>query len=150
MLKTSGRTFEAAAYLKQNGANTVEVKKLFSVNVEQVNGENEIIKNAVNYRDCMISIADKKIENLRVITAKAADDMLNISGVKASFVISEIKDGLVNISARSLGEENVQLIAEKLGGGGHSTMAACQIEDVSLKEALEKLKGAIDEYYNDK
>ena len=150
VLKTSGRTFEAAAYLKQNGANTVEVKKLFSVNVEQVNGENEIIKNAVNYRDCMISIADKKIENLRVITAKAADDMLNISGVKASFVISEIKDGLVNISARSLGEENVQLIAEKLGGGGHSTMAACQIEDVSLKEALEKLKGAIDEYYNDK
>ena len=150
VLKTSGRTFEAAAYLKQNGANTVEVKKLFSVNVEQINGENDIIKNAVTYRDCIISIADKNIENIRVITAKAADDMLNISGVKASFVISNIKDDLVNISARSLGEENVQLITEKLGGGGHSTMAACQLEDVSLQEALEKLKGAIDEYYEEK
>ncbi|MBE6748700.1 MAG: hypothetical protein E7557_05655 [Ruminococcaceae bacterium] len=150
VLKTSRRTFEAAAYLKQSGANTVEVKKLFAVNQEQINGENEIIKNALTYRDCIISIADKKIENARVVTAKAADDMLNISGVKASFVISNIKDNLVNISARSLGEENVQLITEKLGGGGHSTMAACQLEDVSLQEALEKLKGAIDEYYEEK
>lgn len=150
VLKTSGRTFEAAAYLRQNGANTVEVKKFFSVNVEQINGENEIIKNAITYKDCIISIADKKIENLRVITAKAADDMLNISGVKASFVISKIKDDLINISARSLGEENVQLITEKLGGGGHSTMAACQLEDVSYEEALEKLKSAIDEYYEEK
>jgi c-di-AMP phosphodiesterase-like protein len=150
VLKTSQRTFEAAAFLKQNGANTVEVKKLFSVNVEQINGENDIIKNAITYKNCIISIADKKIENLRVITAKAADDMLNISGVKASFVISKIKDDLVNISARSLGEENVQLITEKLGGGGHSTMAACQLEDVSFNEALEKLKGAIDEYYEEK
>ena len=150
VLKTSGRTFEAAAFLKQNGANTVEVKKLFAVNVEQMNSENDIIKNAITYKNCMISIADKKIENLRVITAKAADDMLNINGVKASFVISEIKDDLVNISARSLGEENVQLITEKLGGGGHSTMAACQLEDVSFEEALEKLKSAIDEYYEEK
>ena len=150
VLKTSRRTFEAAAYLKQSGANTVEVKKLFAVNQGQINGENEIIKNAVNYRDCMISIADNNIENVRVVTAKAADQMLNISGVKASFVISNIKDDLVNISARSLGEENVQLITEKLGGGGHSTMAACQLKDVSLQEALEKLKGAIDEYYNEK
>ena len=150
VLKTSGRTFEAAAFLKQNGANTVEVKKLFAVNVEQMNSENDIIKNAITYKNCMISIADKKIENLRVITAKAADDMLNINGVKASFVISEIKDDLVNISARSLGEENVQLITEKLGGGGHSTMAACQLEDVSLETALEKLKSAIDEYYEEK
>ncbi len=150
VLKTSGRTFEAAAYLKQNGANTVEVKKLFSVNVEQINGENEIIKNAINYKNCMISIADKKIDNIRVITAKAADDMLNISGVKASFVISKIKDDLVNISARSLGEENVQLITEKLGGGGHSTMAACQLPQVSFDEALTKLKDAIDAYYKEK
>ncbi|MBR3788685.1 MAG: DHH family phosphoesterase [Clostridia bacterium] len=150
VLKTSRRTFEAAAYLKQNGANTVEVKKLFAVNQEQINGENEIIKNAVSYRDCMISVADKNIENLRVVTAKAADDMLNISGVKASFVISKIKNDLVNISARSLGEENVQLITEKLGGGGHSTMAACQLEDVSLELALEKLKSAIDEYYEER
>lgn len=150
VLKTSRRTFEAAAYLKQNGANTVEVKKLFAVNQDQINGENEIIKNAVSYRDCMISVVDKNIENLRVITAKAADDLLNISGVKASFVISKIKDDLVNISARSLGEENVQLITEKLGGGGHSTMAACQLEDVSLELALEKLKSAIDEYYEER
>ena len=150
VLKTSSRTFEAAAYLKQNGANTVEVKKLFAVNTEQINGENEIIKNAITYKECIISIADKKIENLRVITAKAADDMLNISGVKASFVISKIKDDLINISARSLGEENVQLITEKLGGGGHSTMAACQLEDVSFEVALEKLKSAIDEYYEEK
>ena len=95
-------------------------------------------------------MTDKEIENLRVVTAKAADDMLNINNVKASFVISKINNDTINISARSLGEENVQLIAEKLGGGGHSTMAACQLKEVSLQEALEKLKIAIDEYYNDK
>lgn len=150
VLKTSRRTFEAAAFLKQNGANTVEVKKLFAINAEQINAENEIIANAINYRDCSISIADKKIDNARVVTAKAADDMLNISGVRASFVISEIGNDSINISARSLGEENVQLITEKLGGGGHSTMAACQLKDVSFNEALEKLKGAIDEYYNER
>ncbi len=150
VLKTSRRTFEAAAYLKQNGANTVEVKKLFAVSAEQINDENEIISNAFIYKNCIISMTDKEIENLRVITAKAADDMLNINNVKASFVISKINSDTINISARSLGEENVQLIAEKLGGGGHSTMAACQIKDVSLQEALEKLKFAIDEYYNDK
>ncbi len=150
VLKTSRRTFEAAAYLRHNKANTVEVKKLFAVNTEQLNGENEIISNAITYKSCMISIADLKIENVRVVTAKAADSMLNINGVKASFVISKIKEGLINISARSLGEENVQLIAEKLGGGGHSTMAACQLEVESFEAALEKLKSAIDEYYNEK
>ncbi len=150
VLKTSSRTFEAAAFLKQNNANTVEVKKLFATNIEQMNDENGIIKNAVKYRDCMISIVDKKIDNLRVITAKAADDMLNISSVKASFVISVIGDGKVNVSARSLGEENVQLIAETLGGGGHSTMAAAQLDVLSLEEAFEKLKNAIDEYYENK
>ncbi len=150
VLKTSSRTFEAAAYLKQNNANTVEVKKFFSTNQEQRNDENEIIKNAILYKNCMISIVEKKIENLRVITAKAADDMLYISGVKASFVISVIGDGRVNISARSLGEENVQLIAEALGGGGHSTMAAMQLEVASLEEAFEKLKNAIDDYYENK
>jgi c-di-AMP phosphodiesterase-like protein len=150
VLKTSRRTFEAAAYLRHYKANTVEVKKLFAVNTEQLNGENEIISNAITYKNCMISIADLKIENVRVVTAKAADSMLNINGVRASFVISKIKEGLINISARSLGEENVQLIAEKLGGGGHSTMAACQLEVESFEAALEKLKSAIDEYYNEK
>ncbi|MBR2876504.1 MAG: DHH family phosphoesterase [Clostridia bacterium] len=150
VLKTSRRTFEAAAYLRQNGANTVEVKKMFAINSDQMTAENEIISSADTYRNCIIAKTDKKIDNIRVITAKAADDMLNISGVKASFVISRMNDKTVNISARSLGEENVQLIVERLGGGGHSTMAACQIPDVSLNEALERLKSAIDDYYEDK
>lgn len=147
VLRTSQRTFEAAAFLRRSGADTVAVKKLFAVTEHQINLKNKIISNGFIYRACMISVSDIADKNIRVISSKAADDMLNIAGVSASFVITLMPGG-VYISARSLGEVNVQLIMENLGGGGHSTMAAAQLQDVSLDGALEQLKAAADAYYS--
>lgn len=145
VLRTSGSTFEAAAFLRENGADTVAVKKLFSVKESQIVLKNRIISDAENYNGFMISHSVSDDKDIRVICSKAADDLLNIGGVKASFVLSQIGDG-VNISARSLGEENVQLIMERLGGGGHSTMAAAQIKNSNINSAVEKLKSALDDY----
>ncbi len=146
VLRTSQRTFEAAAFLRENNADTVEVRKLFSVNSQMISLKNEIISNGSIYKGFMISIAMKIDENIRVTTSKAADEMLNIEGVKASFVIADIGNGVMQISPRSLGEENVQLIMESLGGGGHSTMAAAQIKDSDELQAKQLLLKAIDEY----
>ena len=150
VLRTSQRTFSAAAFLRENNADTIAVKKLFAINSEMIALKNEIISSAVTFGDCIISKTDKLDKNLRVITAKAADEMLNISGVKASFVISYIGKDYVQISARSLGEENVQLIMELLGGGGHSTMAATQLKDTDLDGAYHKLICAIEKYFSSK
>lgn len=150
VLRTSQRTFSAAAFLRENNADTIAVKKLFATNAEMIALKNEIISSAVTLGDCIISKTDKNESNLRVVTAKAADEMLNISGVKASFVLSYIGKDIVQISARSLGEENVQLIMELLGGGGHSTMAATQLKDIDLDGAYKKLIGAIEKYYSSK
>ena len=150
VLRTSQRTFSAAAFLRENNADTIAVKKLFATNSEMIALKNEIINSAVTFGDCIISKTDKTDKNLRVITSKAADEMLNISGVKASFVLSYIGTDYVQISARSLGEENVQLIMELLGGGGHSTMAATQIKEINLEGAYQRLIGAIEKYYSSK
>ncbi len=150
VLRTSQRTFSAAAFLRENNADTIAVKKLFATNSEMIALKNEIINTAVTFGDCIISKTDKIDNNLRVITAKAADEMLNITGVKASFVLSYIGKDFVQISARSLGEENVQLIMELLGGGGHSTMAATQLKDTDLDGAYHKLIGAIEKYFSSK
>ncbi len=147
VLRTSRRTFEAAAFLKENKADTVAVKKLFSISSDNINLKNEILSNAEFYGNCMISFSDKQSPDLRIVTAKAADEMLNIENVKASFVLSGIGDDVVQISARSLGEENVQLIMENLGGGGHSTMAAAQIKNADINIAKNMLLKAIDNYY---
>ena len=145
VLRTSKSTFEAAAFLRDNGANTVTVKKLFSVDEAHIELKNKIISAGENYNGFMIAVTDSDDNSLRIISSKAADEMLNIDGVRASFVISRFGD-LINISARSLGEENVQLIMEKLGGGGHSTMAASQLKDCTLESAEAKLKEAVDSY----
>ena len=147
VLRTSRRTFEAAAFLKENKADTVAVKKLFSVSSEMINLKNEILNNAEIYGNCMISTSESKSADIRIITAKAVDEMLNVENVKASFVLSYISENVVQISARSLGEENVQLIMENLGGGGHSTMAAAQIQNADLESAKNLLLKAIDDYY---
>lgn len=147
VLRTSRRTFEAAAFLRENKADTVAVKKLFSVSSEMINLKNEILSNADVYKDCMISFTDSRRNDIRIVTAKAADEMLNIENVKASFVLSYINDDTVQISARSLGEENVQLIMENLSGGGHSTMAAAQLKNVDIETAKNLLLKAIDNYY---
>ncbi len=146
IIRAGVRTFEAAAYLRSRGANTVEVKKLFSNDMEIFRHRNTIIDTATEYRECAISLASDEIENVRLVTSQAADEMLNIEGVKASFVLYISGNG-VNISARSYGELNVQLIMEGLGGGGHQTMSACQLKDISLEEAQNLLEKAIDNYY---
>ena len=146
IIRAGVRTFEAAAYLRSRGANTVEAKKLFSNDMEIFRDRNTIIDSATEYRACAISIANDEIENVRLVTSQAADEMLNIDGVKASFVLYINGNG-VNISARSYGEMNVQLIMEAMGGGGHQTMSACQLNDVTLEQAQKLLEGAIDNYY---
>ena len=147
VLRTSRRTFEAAAYLRENNADTVAVKKLFSVSSEMVSLKNEILDNSEIYENCMVSFSESYSKDIRIITAKAADEMLNIENVKASFVLSYVGNDIVQISARSLGEENVQLIMENLGGGGHSTMAAAQIKNADINTAKNMLLKAIDNYY---
>ena len=145
ILRAGVRTFEAAAYLRSRGASTVECKKLFSNDMDIFRARNAIIDDAQAYNGCAISAVEDNIDNIRLVTSQAADEMLNIEGVKASFVL--YKNGAnINISARSYGEINVQLIMESLGGGGHQTMSACQLADTDIENALEILKNAIDEY----
>lgn len=149
VLRTSKSTFEAAAFLRDNGADTVSVKKLFSIAGELSEIKNDIISSGKNFNGFMIAVTEYKDKNLRIVSSIAADEMLNIENVRASFVISSIGES-VNISARSFGEENVQLIMERLGGGGHSTMAAAQLKNCSLNDAQIQLKNAIDEYVKSK
>jgi len=139
VLRTGVRTFEASAFLKRRGADTVEVKRLFAENFDTYVEKTRLVSNAFFHKNCAISIADDGIDNIRIISSQAADDMLTISGVNASFVLFE-SDGMINISARSLGKVNVQLIAEQLGGGGHLTMAGAQLRDTTIDDAVERLK----------
>ena len=147
ILRAGVRTFEAAAYLRSRGASTVDCKKLFSNDMDIFRARNAIIDNAETYSSCAISIVEDKFDNIRLVTSQAADEMLNIEGVKASFVLYESGD-CINISARSYGEINVQLIMEAFDGGGHQTMSACQISDVDITTALDMLKKVIDEYFS--
>ena len=147
ILRAGVRTFEAAAYLRSRGAGTVDAKKLFANDMDIFRARNAIIDGAETYNGCAVSFADGNIENIRLVTSQAADEMLNIEGIKASFVLYENGDG-INISARSYGEVNVQLIMEALSGGGHQTMAACQLENVSLQDAVDLLKKEIDNYFS--
>ncbi len=147
VLRSGVRTFEAASYLKSRGADSVKVKKLFSSTAEEHKKRAEIVSSCFIYKDCAISVAEIKSSDGRIITSQAADEMLNISGVKASFVIFKDND-TTNISARSLGELNVQLVMEKLGGGGHLTMAAAQLKNSDTSDSLVVLKKAIDNYYD--
>ena len=146
IMRTGVRTFEAAAYLKSCGADIISVKQLFTDDIEDYKIRNTIVSGADLYRECAIAIADVMGNDIRVISSQAADELLDITGVKASFVLYA-SDGLVNISARSMGKINVQLIMEALGGGGHQTMAAAQMEDISLTDAKVRLLSEIDKYY---
>ena len=137
--KTGVRTFEAASYLKKAGADTTEVKKLFRTNVEDFKTKAEIISNThiIDNRIC-ISYSKMKSENINVVIAQAADELLTVKNVEASFVLGE-KNGIIFISARSLGKINVHVLMEKLGGGGHMDIAGAQLEGVSIQEAYKKV-----------
>lgn len=145
-LKTGVRTFEAAAFLRSKGADTVKVHRLFMNKMENFKLRNDIIASFETYRDCAIAFADVESDDIRTITSQAADELLNIDGVKASFAMFDA-GGVMNISARSLGDINVQLIMEKLGGGGHQTMAAAQLTGCDRDTAKTRLCAAIDEYF---
>lgn len=148
VLKTGVRTFEAAAYLRKKGASTLTVKQMFSDSIDTYREKVDIVCDASVYMGCAISIAKNKFGDIRLAAAQAADELLTLESVKASFVIFD--DGAkINISARSFGAVNVQIIMEKLGGGGHQTMAATQLSDITKELALEKLKSVIDENLED-
>lgn len=144
--KTGVRTFEAAAYLRKCGVDIIKVKKWFQDDLKTYQTISNIISKAEIVKESIaISTYDEDELNTTIVIAKAADELLTISGISASFVLGKTDD-IIYISGRSIGDINVQLILEKLGGGGHITLAGAQLYDITMEEALEKLKHAIDEY----
>lgn len=144
-VKVGVRTFEAAAYLRRLGADTVSVKKFFSSSIDLYTKRTKIVTNAKIYKNCAISITDLETRDVRLICPQAADELLKIENIEASFVVYSL-DGVVNITSRSLGKFNVQVIMEYLGGGGHQLQAACQIKGVTIEEAKNMLLKAIDRW----
>lgn len=148
--KTGVRTFEAAAYLRKCGVDIIRVKKWFQSDLESFNKIAEIVKSAEIVNDT-IAIAEynqEKEKEVSVICAKAADELLTIGNVTASFVLGNLGDKIC-ISGRSIGDINVQVILEKLGGGGHITLAGAQIEGISIEEAKQELIVKINEYFSE-
>ncbi|MBQ7472725.1 MAG: DHH family phosphoesterase [Oscillospiraceae bacterium] len=143
-IRTGERTFDAAAYLRRCGADTTYVKKLLQNDMEDTVARYRIMQNAELYRSIAIA-APEEAQN-RVVAAQAADELLNISGVEASIVISPDGKGNIYASARSIGEINVQILMEKLGGGGNRSAAAAQFEETDLETVVARVHAAIDEY----
>ena len=142
--RTVDRTFDAAAYLRRAGADTSRVRALFKVDMQKAMARYDIMKQAKIHKGIAVAVA-RDAQN-RVVAAQAADELLNISGVQASAVLYPMEDGGVHISARSMGDVNVQVLLEQLGGGGNKSSAGAQIPDISLRDAVNKLFAAIDEY----
>lgn len=144
VLKTGARTFEAAAYLRRKGADTVKVKRLFSDSIDAYKEKYRLVSNAQIVGNYAIASTDAEFADIRISASQAADELLSIQGVDASFVVYPA-GGIMNVSARSLGDVNVQLIMEKLGGGGHLTMAGAQLEKTTAEQAKNMLISAIRE-----
>ena len=144
-VRTGERTFEAAAFLRQLGADTVEVKKLLQNDFQDTISKYQIIKSARLYRE-QIAIAALNSTTSRMLAAQAADELLNISGITASFVLYPDEDRVI-ISARSIGDANVQMILEPLGGGGNTATAGAQVRDSNVKDVLDRLVESIDKFY---
>ncbi|MGN1313516.1 MAG: DHH family phosphoesterase [Lachnospiraceae bacterium] len=144
--KTGVRTFEAAAFLRRCGADVTRVRKLFRDNAEDYKAKADAVSQAEIYRnDYAISICNSEgLQSPTIVGAQAANELLNIKGIKASFVLTEYQ-GTIYISARSIDEVNVQVVMERMGGGGHQSIAACQLEGASLQEGIEKIKACLDE-----
>ena len=143
-VKTGVRTFEAAAYLRRKGADSVRVRKMFKNDMGDYKAKAEVVAGAEVWKDeIAIATWSSQLPNASTVAAQAADELLDIHGILASFVITEMDHQQINISARSLGEVNVQLIMEELGGGGHLSMAGAQLKGVSLEEAKEMVLKAI-------
>lgn len=138
IIKAGVRTFEAAAYLRRLGADTVEVRKLFASTMDSYQRKTRIVASAEIYNNCAMAVCDFYSDDLRIVAPQAADELLGISDVKASFVLYE-QNETVYVSARSMGAINVQLVMEKLGGGGHHTMAGAQILNSSSDKVRQSL-----------
>lgn len=145
ILRVGADTFEAAASLKELGADPVRVKRLFANDLDDYHERNKIVASAKKYKNCAIAVADDNIEDIRLVSAQAADELLNISGVDASFVIFGMNDQIC-VSARSFGAVNVQVIMEYMNGGGHQTMAAVQIKKSTVAKVTEQVMRSIDRY----
>jgi len=145
--RTGARTFDAASYLRSNGADTILVQNLLKQDMNEYIRKAELIEEAYMYKEGFaISFGKDNVNYDQVLIAKAADTLLTMTDVIASFVIAKRSDNVVSISSRSLGNINVQLIMEELGGGGHLTNAAAQIESSSIREVEQHLLRIIDEY----
>ena len=144
-IRTSERTFEAAAYLRQLGADTLDVKKLMQNDYDDTIIKHKIIEAARMYKRG-IAIAPLNGPTTRALAAQAADELLNITGIKASFVLFPDGDRVI-VSARSIGDANVQVILEPLGGGGNASTAGAQIPESTVKDVLDRLRTSIDQYY---
>jgi c-di-AMP phosphodiesterase-like protein len=146
MLRTGGRTFEAAAFLRRAGADTAEVRRYFQSDLPSMIQRYDIIRGAkMVHGDIAIAVADKEVT--RVTAAKAADDLLTLQGIQASIVLYKVGDG-VSLSARSLGEINVQVILERLGGGGNSTTAGGHVQNTDLDTVRARVVESIERYYD--
>lgn len=145
-VKTGAMTFEAAAFLRRNGADSIRVRLLFQNDMDAYKAKATAVRDAELFRGNMaISVCPSEVENSSLTAAQAADDLMNVTGIQASFVCCKVEN-MVYISARSFGDINVQRIMEKLGGGGHLTVAGAQLSDCTTEEAKEKIRTAIEEY----
>ena len=146
MSKTGVRTFEAAAFLRRCGADVTRVRKLFRDDAMEYRTKADAVSRAEIYRtDYAISVCKSDgVESPTIVGAQAANELLNIKGIKASFVLTEYQ-GRIYVSARSIDEVNVQVITERLGGGGHMTIAGCQFEGITVSEGIQKIKRCLDE-----
>ncbi len=145
MTKTGVRTFEAAAFLRRNGADVTRVRKLFREDAGEYKARADAVSQAEIYRKSYaISVCTgEDLTSPTVVGAQAANELLNIRGIKASFVLTDYQN-MIYVSARSIDEVNVQVIMERLGGGGHMNVAGCQMEDVTLTEAISVIKNTLD------
>lgn len=143
-IRTGERTFDAASYLRHAGADTTDVKKLLQTGMEDTVARYKILQSAVLYRQ--VAIAAPTTPQNRIVAAQAADELLNISGVDASVVVAPDGKGGCFASARSIGELNVQIVMEKLGGGGNRSAAAVQMKNTDISHAVDQIKKAINDY----
>ena len=145
MSKTGVRTFEAAAFLRRSGADVTRVRKMFREDAAEYKAKVDAVSQAEIYRQSFaISVClSEDVQSPTIIGAQAANELLNIKGVKASFVLTDYQ-GKIYVSARSIDEVNVQIIMERMGGGGHMSIAATQLEGISMAEAIGSLKSTID------
>jgi len=148
--KTGVRTFEAASWLRRAGADTTSVRQLFQDDLETFTARAEVVKNArILRKNIALSICPGNTHNASLVAAQAADELLDIRGITASFVLGIREENEIFISGRSLGDINVQMILEKLGGGGHLTVAGTQLKGKTVDEVIEMLEQAIGEYFEE-